>query len=249
VEIIVKEIMEKIIINQIKKDLYGYANLNRKKINERFFKTDKGGYAQYDKFLGISNPDIRIVAKKYQDCNLSVLQKIINSQYNEERLCALIILVEQFKVKNISQKNKVEIYNFYIKNLKYVNDWNLVDISAQHILGEYLYKNKKDILILDKLAESNFHWNRRVCIISTLAFIKRNEFEYTLRFSKMFLKDREDLMHKAVGWMLREIWKRDNQICEVFLIDNYDRLPRVTLRYAIERMQESKRQKFLKRKF
>ncbi len=231
------------------KDLRKFATAKRKKTNEWFFKTGIGEYGEHDRFLGISNPDVRRVAKKYSNCNFFELQQIINSKYNEERLCALIILVEKFRQKKTSNKEKRKIYDFYIKNLEFVNNWNLVDLSAPHICGEYIIKNVNEIKILNKLAKSDFHWNRRVCILSTWAFIKRNNFDYTLKYSKKFLVDKEDLMNKAVGWMLREVWKRDADICEMFLIENYDNLSRVTLRYAIEKMEENKRKRFLKGKF
>ncbi|MEA3323002.1 MAG: DNA alkylation repair protein [Patescibacteria group bacterium] len=234
---------------KIKKDLRQYATVKRKKTNEWFFKTGKGEYGEHDRFLGIANPDVRKVAKKYCDENIVQLQQLIESKYNEERLCALVILVERFRHKKIAEQEKREVYDFYVQNLKYVNNWNLVDLSAPHILGEYIAEHKLQQKILNTLANSDFHWNRRVCILSTWAFIKRNDFIYTLEYARQFLSDEEDLMHKAVGWMLREVWKRDSYVCEQFLKDNYDYLPRTTLRYAIERMEELERQKFLKKDF
>ncbi len=236
-------------IIKLKKDLRQYATTDRRKTNEWFFKTGKGEYGEHDKFLGISNPDVRRVAKKYRDENIIQLQQLVESQYNEERLCSLIILVERFRRKKTSEQEKKEIYDFYVKNLYYVNNWNLVDLSAPHILGGYVVEYKSQQKILSTLANSDFHWNRRVCILATWAFIKRNDFIYTLKYAKQFLSDEEDLMHKAVGWMLREVWKCDSHVCEQFLKDNYDQLPRTTLRYAIERMEEQKRQKFLKKDF
>ncbi len=234
---------------QIKKDLRKFVSKKRKKTNEWFFKTGPGEYGEHDKFLGISNPNIRKVAKKYKDCDLEQLQKIIISPYNDERFFAIIVLVEKFKLKKTTRNEKKLIYNFYVKNLKYVNNWNLVDLSAPHIIGEYILENKSERKILDKLVKSNFHWHRRVCILSTWAFIKRDDFDYTLKYAKILLNDKQDLMHKAVGWMLRETWKRDANICEQFLRDNYDKLPRTTLRYAIERLEEKRRKLFLKGEF
>ena len=164
-------------------------------------------------------------------------------------MCSLVILVERFRLKKTSKQEKKEIYDFYVKNLVYVNNWNLVDLSAPHILGEYIVEHKLQQKIVHTLAQSDFHWHRRVCILSTWAFTKRNNFAYTLKYAKQFLDDREDLMHKAVGWMLREVWKRDSDVCEKFLRDNYIQLPRTTLRYAIEKMEENKRKKFLKNTF
>ncbi|XLQ19871.1 MAG: DNA alkylation repair protein [Candidatus Moraniibacteriota bacterium] len=233
----------------VSKDLKKHITKNRKETNERFFKTGKGEYGAHDRFLGILNPDVRKVAKKYKDCDLVNVQKLITSKYNEERLCALVILVERFRSKKINDVTKKQIYNFYLKNLEHINNWNLVDLSAPHIAGEYIADNRKELNILDELAKSNFYWNRRVCILATWAFTKRGEFDNTLRYAKVFLSNDEDLMHKATGWMLREVWKRDNKICEEFLMKNYNELPRVTLRYAIEKMEEQKRKRFLNGKF
>ncbi|MEN8252066.1 MAG: DNA alkylation repair protein [Patescibacteria group bacterium] len=236
-------------VTQIKKDLRQYASPERKKTNEWFFKTGKGEYGEHDKFLGVSNPDIRRVAKKNKDCGLKTLEKLLASKYNDERLFALIVLVEQFRKKNATKETKKEIYNVFVKNLKHVNNWNLVDISTPHIAGEYIADNKSERKTLDVLVNSDFHWHRRVCILSTWAFIKREDFSYTLKYAKKLLGDKEDLMHKAVGWMLREVWKKDSDICEKFLRENYDDLPRTTLRYAIERMEEKKRKRFLRAEF
>jgi len=234
---------------QIKKDLRQYATKERKKTNERFFKTAKGDYGEHDKFLGISNPDVRRVAKKYHDIDTEQLQKLITSQYNEERLFSLIVLVERFKCKKIGKRDEEKIYNFYVGNLKYVNNWNLVDLSASYILGEYITNHQLQQKILSTLVVSDFHWHRRVCILSTWAFSKRGNFTHTLIYAKQLLCDDDDLMHRAVGWMLREVWKRDKNICEKFLQDNYHQLSRTTLRCAIERMPEKRRKKFLKNTF
>ena len=234
---------------QIKKNLRKLTSKKRKTTNKGFFKTGPGEYAEHDKFLGISNPNIRKVAKKYKDCNLKQLQRLITSPYNDERLFVMIVLVERFKTKKITNCDKKLIYDFYVKNLEYVNNWNLVDLSAPHIMGEYISENKVEIKFLDTLVNSSFHWHRRVCILSTWAFTKQDNFDYTLKYAKILLGDEQDLMHKAVGWMLREVWKRNSDVCEQFLKDNYKKLPRTTLRYAIERMEEKKRKQFLKGEF
>lgn len=236
-------------IIQLKKDLRQYATKERKKTNEWFFKTGKGEYGEHDQFLGISNPDVRRVAKKYRDEDIAQLQQLIESEYNEDRLCSLIILVERFRRNKKSEQERKEIYDFYVKNLNHINNWNLVDLSAPHILGEYVVAHKSQKKVLNTLAGSDSQWNRRVCILATWAFTKRDDFIYTLKYAKQFLSDEEDLMHKAVGWMLREVWKRDSNVCEKFLKENYDQLPRTTLRYAIERMKEQERQRLLKKDF
>jgi 3-methyladenine DNA glycosylase AlkD len=236
-------------IIQLREDLRAHASQKRKQINQKFFKTKSGEYGAHDKFLGVRNPDIRSIAKRYNHCTLNQLQKLIESSYNEERLCALIILVNNFSLTKTNKSQRDKIFNFYLKNIDQVNNWNLVDLSAHHILGEYLTENEDMIHILDKLVISKFQWHRRICIVSTWAFIKRDKYEYTLRYAKKLFSDKEDLMHKATGWMLREVWKKDQKTCERFLQENYSKTPRTTLRYAIERMDEHKRQSFLQHTF
>jgi len=234
---------------EVKKELRKYASPERKKTNERFCKTGEGEYGEHDRFLGIKGPDIRAAAKKYADLDLKDLGELLSSEFNEDRVCALRILVDRFARKKTTKKEKEEIYKFFVKNLKNVNNWNLVDISAPHIMGEYLAENKSESNILDKLSSSKFHWHRRASILATWAFTKRSDLKHTFKYSKKLLHDREDLMHKAVGWMLREAWKIDGVKTEEFLIENYDDLPRTALRYAVERMDEEKRLKFLKGSF
>ncbi len=236
-------------VGKLKEELKKYVSLERKKANKRFFKIGEGEYGEGDRFLGISNPDTRKVAEKFADLNYIELQKIISSKFNEERLCALIILVNRYKKKRTGEAEKKKIFKFFLKNLKNVNNWNLVDIATPHIMGEYLVNNKQEVKILDKLSSSKFHWHRRVSILATWGFIKRGDLQLTLKIAKKLLNDKEDLMHKAVGWMLREAWKKDAKMVEKFLIKNYNKIPRTTLRYTIERMSETKRKRFLKGKF
>ncbi len=231
----------------ISQSLRVYATKERKKINERFFKTGKGQYSAHDKFLGIKNPDVRVVAKKFAMIALDDVQILLKSPYNEDRLCALIILVNKFALS--SEKDQREIYDFYMVNIDYINNWNLVDLSAPRIVGEYIFKNQKEKKVLNQLCQSQSQWQRRICMISTWSFIKRNEFDLTLYFAESFLTDHEDLMHKVVGWMLREVWKRNPEVCEKFIKRHYKKIPRTTLRYAIERMPEKKRLQYLKKTF
>ena len=233
--------------SELKKELRKYASAERKKTNEWFFKTGKGEYGEHDRFLGITTPDMRKVAKSFNDIPLSELKKIIQSKYNEERETALIILTGKYKKGDKATQKKV--YDFYMQNLKHINNWNLVDVSAPNVVGEYLVEHKSEQKILDTLVKSKSLWERRVSILATWAFIKREDFKWTLKNAKVLLADKHDLTHKAVGWMLREVWKKDAEVCEKFLKDNYKQLPRTTLRYAIERMEESKRKKFLKGEF
>jgi len=233
----------KIIIKELQK----YASFERKKSNERFFKTGKGQYGEGDVFIGVRVPDIRKVAKKFLYLNLKEIQSLISSEVHEVRLAGVLILVEQFKRGN--EEEKARIYKFYLENKKWVNNWDLVDLSSLHIVGQYLLDNPSEKKILDELVVSKILWDRRIAIISTWAFIRNDHFLDTLRLSKKLLGDKEDLIHKAVGWMLREVWKKDTKVCEEFLIQNYSNIPRTALRYAIERMDEGKRKGFLRREF
>ena len=232
------------IIKDIQNSLRQYASPERKRNVERFFKTGKGQYGEGDEFIGVSNPDIRKVAREYKAISLNEIESLLHSPIHEDRLCALIILVNQNKKANLETQK--QIVNLYIVNLHYINNWDLVDLSAHYILGKAIYDGIQEKIILDTLAHSPILWERRVAIISTFYFIHKGNIDDTLRLSKILLTDTEDLMHKAVGWALREAWKKQPQIVEQFLIDNYPQLPRTTLRYAIERMEENKRKKFLK---
>ena len=221
------------------------ATEDRRKTNEWFFKTNKGQYGYGDIFLGVRVPDIRDVAKRFsQTITLIELTELIQNPIHEVRLCALIILVNKY--------NKEEsdwIYQYYLKHLNSVNNWDLVDTSAPHIVGDYLYNNPEKSEILLKFSRSENLWIRRISIVSTFAFIKNNEFNKTLEIAKLLLNDDQDLIHKAVGWMLREIYKRDKRIIKRFLRQNYALIPRTTLRYAIERMDKEERFLYLKGNF
>jgi 3-methyladenine DNA glycosylase AlkD len=228
----------------IQNSLRQYASPERKVNVERFFKTGKGQYGEGDEFIGVSNPDIRKIARQYKDISLDEIELLLHSPIHEDRLCALIILVNQ-NDKAYSEAQK-QIVNLYIVNLHYINNWDLVDLSAHYILGKAIYDGIQEKAILDTLAHSPILWERRVAIISTFYFIHKGNIDDTLRLSKVLLSDKEDLMHKAVGWALREAWKKSPQAVEQFLINNYTQLPRTTLRYAIERFPEEKRLKFLR---
>ena len=222
----------------LKKELKSKSSLKRAKILQRFFKTGPGEYGEGDVFLGVQVGGSREVAKKYRTLLLKDVQKLLHSKIHEERTVALFILVYKY------DKEKKKIFNFYLNNTKYINNWDLVDMSAHKIVGEYLADKSKKIL--SKLAKSKNLWERRIAIMSTFHFIKNNKFEQTLKISKMLLRDEHDLIHKAVGWMLREIGKRDVGAEEKFLKRYYQKMPRTMLRYAIERFPEKKRQAYLK---
>jgi 3-methyladenine DNA glycosylase AlkD len=221
------------------------ATEDRRKTNEWFFKTGKGEYGYGDIFLGVTAPDLRGIAKKFsQEISLQELTELIRSPIHEVRLCALIILVNKYK-----KEDSDKIYRYYLKHLNSVNNWDLVDTSAPHIVGDYLNKNPEKSKILLEFSRSENLWIRRISIVSTLAFIKNNEFNKTLEIAKLLLNDDHDLIHKAVGWMLREIYKRDEVLIKRFLRQNYAQIPRTTLRYAIERMDKEERLLYLKGNF
>ena len=210
--------------------------------SQRFFKTGKGEYGEGDRFLGIRVPILREQAKKYQEIALTEIQLLLKSSFHEERLCALLLLVRKFAKGN--EAEKATIYNLYLNNTKYINNWDLVDSSAHQIAGAYL--ESKDKQTLHELAQSDSLWERRIAIMSTFHFIKKNQFEDALAISQKLLKDQEDLIHKAVGWMLREIGKRDLEIEKAFLRAHYKQMPRTMLRYAIEKFPAPERKKYLR---
>lgn len=208
----------------------------------RFFKTGKGEYGEGDVFLGITVPQIRIIAKQCKDLSLKEIEKLLQSKIHEERLLALITLVNQFKKAN--EDKQKQIFDLYLGNTKYINNWDLVDSSAEYIVGGYLMNRSKNIL--KPLAQSNLLWERRIAIIATFHFIKQKQHEHTFTIAKILVKDEHDLIHKAVGWMLREVGKRISEaIEETFLQQHYQQMPRTMLRYAIERFDEKKRKKYL----
>jgi len=227
---------------QINKDLQALSNPEIASHSQGFFKTGKGEYGYGDKFLGIRVPVIRQAVKKYKTASLSTVEKLLHSKYHEIRLFALLHMVYQFLNGDDIQQKK--IYQLYLDNTKYINNWDLIDSSAHHIVGNYLAN--KDRKILYALAESSSLWQRRIAIISTFYFIKNNEYSDTLKISKQLLNDKEDLLHKASGWMLREVGKRDIAVEVQFLKAHYQKMPRTMLRYAIERFSKEDRLKYLK---
>jgi len=221
-----------------------HANHEQSKILMRFFKTGKSEYGEGDEFIGIKVPISRCIAKQFKDLSLSEIQELLDSKAHEERLIGLFILVEQYR-KADAEKMQA-IYEFYLKNAKRVNNWDLVDLSAEKIIGAYLMD--KDKRILFKLAKSKNLWERRIAIMSTFYFIKNSFYNTTFAISDMLLKDEHDLIHKAVGWMLREIGNRNLKVEEDYLKKHYKNMPRTMLRYAIEKFPEKRRQAYLKGK-
>jgi|WetSurMetagenome_2_1015567.scaffolds.fasta_scaffold00374_24 3-methyladenine DNA glycosylase AlkD len=274
---------------QLKKDIRKLADPKKAKHLQRFFKTGKGEYAEGDVFLGIVVPQSRILAKKYKDLDLNDLKSLIASKYHEERLIALFILINKYNTTN----HKKICFHFYIKNMKYINNWDLVDLSAPNIVGKHLFTiagsshlfedfskpigNTKTVNlnnsdktaaraskivsneiarkishkeihpfeILEILSKSENLWERRIAVLATFWFIKNNRFEESLKISEMLLYDKHDLMRKAVGWMLREIGKRDQKILIKFLDKHCKVMPRTMLRYAIEKFPEMLRKHYL----
>lgn len=230
-------------LNNLKKDLKGFANKDKKEILQSFFKTGKGEYGEGDIFLGVVVPDSRRVAEKYQDLSLAQIEELLNSKIHEERLVALFVLVRQFEKGDEKMRDK--ICRFYLAHTKNINNWDLVDTSAYKILGAYLWQNKKENKILEKLAKSENLWERRISMISTFYFIKQGSYEWTLKIAKILMKDEHDLIHKAVGWMLREVGKKDEKTLIEFLEKYKNSLPRTALRYAIERLPLLQKKKML----
>ena len=227
----------------IKSDIRKAGNKKKAKLLAGYFKTRKGEYGEGDIFLGLTVPKSREIAIKNKDLSLRDIESLLKSKIHEERLIALLLLVYNYEKHPEKQKG---IYNFYLRNTKYINNWDLVDLSSHEIVGNYLLNKDKSVLY--KLAKSKTIWERRIAIISTAACIRKNRFSDTLEISRLLLHDKHDLIHKAVGWMLRELGKKDLRVLEDFLKGHYKSMPRTMLRYSIERFKESKRKQYLKGK-
>ncbi|MFA6073674.1 MAG: DNA alkylation repair protein [Candidatus Woesearchaeota archaeon] len=237
-------------ITSLLKEFEQNKNQTKAKILSGFFKTGKGQYGEGDIFLGITVPKQREIAKKYKHLDLTSIQTLLESKIHEHRLTGLIILTYKYNdiikdkidLKN-KEKGKKEIFDFYIRNTKNINNWDLVDVTCYHIVGEYhLDKNRK---FLYSLAKSTNLWEKRISIISTFAFIRKKDFKDTLNIAELLLKDKHDLIHKAVGWMLREIGKRDEKVLKNFLDKYYKTMPRTMLRYAIEKLTSEDKEKYM----
>ncbi|NUM25282.1 MAG: DNA alkylation repair protein [Candidatus Buchananbacteria bacterium] len=226
------------------KELSALADKKQAQVLQGFFKTGPGQYGEGDIFLGIKVPRTRLIAKKYLQLSLSEIQSLLNSSIHEYRLGALFILIAQYKVADDALKKK--IFNFYLKNTRRINNWDLVDLSAPNIVGDYLLDRDRQVLY--RLAGSKDLWGRRISIIATFAFIRNNDFNDTLKIAKTLIADPHDLIHKAVGWMLREVGKRELKVEEAFLNRYAAKMPRTMLRYAIEKFSDQKRKYYLTRK-
>ncbi len=226
----------------IQRRLQRIGNKEHAAISQRFFKTGPGEYGEGDIFIGIRVPVLRKLAKEYKDLAVGEIRNLLRSPIHEQRLLAILLLVGKFEKGDHGLKKS--IYDLYLKSTGFINNWDLVDTSAEHIVGGYLMDRSKRPLY--RLARSNHLWERRIAIMATFHFVKRHEFSEALKISGMLISDRHDLIHKAAGWMLREIGKRDLETEEQFLKKHYKKMPRTMLRYAIEKFPEKKRQRYLK---
>jgi len=233
-------------MKQLEKDLKKASNKEKAKLLQGFFKTGKGDYGEGDIFLGIIVPEQRKIAKStLQRLDYNDIQELLQSKIHEKRLIALLILVEKYKFacKNKNETEKKKIFDFYLKNTNNINNWDLVDLSSHKIIGNFLLDKDKSILY--KLAKSNHLWEKRISIISTFEFIRNNKFDDSLKIAELLLEDKHDLIHKAVGWMLREVGKKNQQAEESFLKKHYKKMPRTMLRYSIEKFPEGLRKRYL----
>jgi len=228
--------------DQILHDLIELGDPVRAQHSQRFFKTGRGEYGEGDIFLGIRVPKLRALVKKYRSATRQDALDLLISRQHEARLTALFLLVDIYNHADGSGKKL--IYQDYLKNIRYINNWDLVDSSAFQIVGYYLFD--KDRSYLEVLAKSEYIWERRVAIIASYYFIRQYEFQDTLTLAAILLHDKEDLIHKAVGWMLREVGNRSRPTEEEFLVKHYHSMPRTMLRYAIEKFPEDRRQAYLK---
>jgi len=232
--------------DDIQKELKGYSSRQKAKILQRFFKTGKGDYGEGDLFLGISVPDIRKVCKKYfKNISFRELDIFLKSEFHEYRLFGLLTLTYMYEKGD--EELRKEIFEYYLKNRRYINNWDLVDTTAPKIVGEYIKNHSEARNILDELVVSDSLWDQRIAVLSTFAFLKDGDFDTTLKFAEILLNHKHDLMHKAVGWMLREVGKRDDKVLKEFLNKYYKRMPRTMLRYSIERFDKDERLRYLEK--
>jgi 3-methyladenine DNA glycosylase AlkD len=228
--------------SQIRASLNRHADPRQASVLRRFFKTGPGEYGEGDIFIGVKVPQTRSVARVFRSAPLKAVKVLLKSPVHEERLLALLLLVEQYDKGN--EEQRATIFNVYLRQTNYINNWDLVDISAPHIVGRHLETRDRSLLV--RLSKSKSLWERRIGIMATFWFIKKGDFADAFMISEILLKDRNDLIHKAVGWMLRETGKRNFTAEEEFLKKYYKDMPRTMLRYAIERFPEKKRQAYLK---
>lgn len=228
---------------EIQKELETYIDPVKREYLPRFFKTGKGQYGEGDKFLGVVVPHTRLVARKYKDEPFEVVAELLQSEWHECRLCALLMMVEGFK--KCDEIGRKEIYQFYLSQTERINNWDLVDLSAPYIVGEFLKDKSRGDLY--RLAESSLLWEQRIAVVATVTLIRSNDFIDILRLSERLLNHEHDLMRKAVGWMLREMGKRNKDLLVQFLDRFHKEMPRTMLRYSIEKMTGEERKHYMKR--
>ncbi|KAA6347611.1 hypothetical protein EZS27_004941 [termite gut metagenome] len=226
---------------EIKQELEKHMDPIKREFLPRFFKTGKGQYGEGDKFLGIIVPNIRLVAKRYKEEPFEVIALLLQSEWHECRLCALLMMVERFKKSD--EKDRNSIYNFYLSQTQRINNWDLVDLSAPYIVGMHLLDKSRDDLY--RLAKSALLWEQRIAIVSTVMLIKNNDFIDIIRLSELLLHHKHDLIQKAIGWMLREMGKKDKDLLIQFLDKHTTVMPRTMLRYSIEKFDEEERKYYM----
>jgi 3-methyladenine DNA glycosylase AlkD len=228
-------------LEALRREIRKLGSPERAKHSLRFFRTGPGEYGEGDKFLGLTVPEMRAIAKQYRDLDHDEILELLQSEWHEDRVVALLLLLDGYKRGDDTRRGR--IHSAYLANTRRINNWDLVDMSAGSIVGGHL--DAAEISLLVKLARSKDLWERRIAIVATFHFIKRGELAPTLRISEMLLGDRHDLIHKAVGWMLREVGKKDRKVLDAFLAKHYREMPRTMLRYAIERHPEPVRKRYL----
>ncbi len=231
---------------QIKNSLAEKASFEKSKILSKFFKTGKGEYGEGDIFIGVTVPEIRNVAKKFLDTPLLHIEQLLESPIHEHRMCALLILVEQYHKAKHSIDIRQKIVEFYLNHTSHINNWDLVDLSAPKILGEWLIASP-DPNLLDSLSLSSDMWEQRIAIVSTLTQVRHMQYSDTLRLAKRYLTHKHPLIHKATGWLLREVGKKDPDTLLDFLNQHRHQMPRTALRYAIERLSPEQRAYYMAR--
>jgi 3-methyladenine DNA glycosylase AlkD len=225
----------------VQDDLQKLANKEKATLLARYFKTGQGEYGEGDVFIGLTVPQVRVIAKKYRDLPFRDIEKLLHSKIHEYRLTALLILCAKFE--NATEEERKKIVTLYLRNTRYINNWDLVDLSSHELVGTFLLHKPRTILY--KLAKSKNIWERRIAVISTFAFLRHHDLSDSVALAEILLHDTHDLMQKAIGWMLREVGKRDKKILEDFLSTRYKTMPRTTLRYAIEKFDEKRRAQYL----
>lgn len=231
------------ITKAITSDLQALSDAEKREIFPKFFKAGKGEYGEGDRFIGVTVPNIRAIAKLHKDISIEEIRELIQSEWHEVRLCALIIMVEKSKKKDESLRK--ELFNLYLSQTERINNWDLVDLSCRFIVGEYLLDKSRDILY--QLAQSSLLWDNRIAIVSTYAFIRKGQLDDTYALSDLMMHHPHDLMHKAIGWMLRETGKRDADRLYNYVMSHRADMPRTMLRYAIEKFSPEERSILMKR--